>query len=158
MAFLGIVAGMFGASVIFWEARLNADDVGRVTRSIMQSGQQLNLTKGDWRSLIGMTIFSIIVAGLLWTIAWSVYQKSGNGWRLSGQIQLITFLFVAIPFAAHWYYIKNTRRWFYQSANFLRTSSSEQQERFVKDRLRFIALGCLLVAGFLQIPMILWGN
>jgi len=157
LAFIGILLGTFGASVVFWETRLSPEDVRRVTRSIMLAGQQLNLIRSEQRSLLLMTLVNTTVSAFIYLFVWNLYRKSHNVWELSGQFHIILEI-TYIPVVAYYVLLKNTRRWFYNKANFLNSSTLRNKERFVKRYLQLIGFLCLFAAGVFQIPITLWGH
>jgi len=156
-AHVGLVFAALAASILFWESRLQPNDIHRVTWLIKEAGQTRTLTKSDRRGVYMMAAFFGVIAAISVLALWGLYEASGNGWRFFGQTVII-LSFIAGMIGLLYAITKSTRVYFYKRATILKDvdANPDEQALFVKRYLQTLAFFFLLAASVLQIPVNLW--
>jgi hypothetical protein len=145
---------MGGAALSYWEIKLESHEVIAMTNVILGTGQSNKMARREQRFILGLTLFSVLLAAMLVLLAFDTYVRLHDGYRLAVQ------LFVAIVFAASWpaaYYALTSWRasWSYKQANLLRQQSFEERRATITGWIHRWAFYALYVAGLCQIPLLL---
>ena len=155
MAYLGLVSGTFAGSILFWESQLQQDDIERVTRTIMEAGQDRKLTRFDKQGLYVMMAFFLALALLAEVVIVERWQSTGNGYRAIVQSEIIWLFLVAMAgllFALN----IGIRIYFHNRANLLKSVDHAGKQALVKRYLQTLGFLFLIAAGILQMPSNLW--
>jgi hypothetical protein len=151
LAACGIVFGVFGAGVLWWETVAKDPDLQSVISEIVRIGSSTKLSFVD-RGYVAILyqlaiVFFFFFGGLIYLIG----THNPNQLRLSPLLAVVVLFafYVCAPMGLY-VLIKLTRRW--GSRWLKRIRASQDQNAEIKTFLRFIGFVSLWAAGFLQLP------
>ena len=155
LAYAGVLFGICGAAVLFWETNLAPDEVTRITYSIQTAGQSPNLTRSDRQTVMIAAITGCSFTALIDWSAWHLNQRSPNPWRLAVQLA-VGFMFAVAPSLALYSLIKVARRWLRKQADLLR-DQPHLHESAIQRYTRGLGFIFLILSGVCQLPALLGG-
>lgn len=151
LAYAGILFGIGGSSVLYWETGIAPDEVTRLANHIASAGHSPNLSKSERDTVFLIAVMGLVCGSIIAFTMWAVNQQSPNperfAWRLTG-----CAAYAIIPSLSIYYMFKQARQWLHSQATLLRDPPYEEA---VKRYFRSCGFMFLVIAGLLQIPDLL---
>jgi hypothetical protein len=157
IAFVGILLGMCGAAILYWETNLVPDEVTKITNVIMAAGDSRSLNRRERHSLLVVSLESGIFGVLIGLLSFRVYQGSPNRWRFAVELE-VSVLCALMPPTTYYAAMKWARLWFHRQAETLGRFNQRPAQRLliIRSWLRLLGFVALWLAGLLQLPALLW--
>ncbi len=152
LTYLGLLLGICGAAVLYWETSLAPDEATLLANGIEAAGRTPNLAKSDWEAILIASFFSVLSGAVICFAAWNIDQHSPNPYRLAWQL-LGGVAYAVVPPCSLAYTFRGARRWLHKQIFLLREQS---HDAMAKQYFRKIGFVLLVLSGVFQIPDILW--
>jgi hypothetical protein len=156
LAACGIVLGVFGAGVLYWETVATDQNLQSVSHELARVGGSTKLSFGENASVIALCHLGLVLFVLYSSLLVLIAKYNPNQLRLPAAVCIgLLFIFFAVALISTYGLIKTIRRLCSRWLERIRVSQGDTRKAQIKAILRLIGNASVILAGWAQLPAIL---